>query len=168
MDDIRITLSHPDLMPLRKHVGDAGADLKAAEDCIIPPGEGRNIPTGVGSRFVQHVVSSFPPQRLAVQTVPPLANCFGVIDCHTGARSAFPCTTTARSPLLSSRATDRAASWSRAWSFRNSMLSTACREAPEARAVSAARGLTVWPRKSFANFPGKRTAPFVQKLRQRA
>lgn len=47
LDDIRITLTSPDLLPVRAHDGDAGADLKAAEDAIIYPGEVRVIRTGV-------------------------------------------------------------------------------------------------------------------------
>ena len=83
MDDIRITLSHPDLIPQRKHAGDAGADLKAAEDCIIPPGECRNIPTGVRIAIpYKHVGMVFPRSGLAVKQSLRLANCVGVIDCQ--------------------------------------------------------------------------------------
>ena len=83
MDDIRITLSHPDLMPQRKHAGDAGADLKAAEDVAIPPGECRNIPTGVRIAIpYKHVGLVFPRSGLAVKQSLRLANCVGVIDCQ--------------------------------------------------------------------------------------
>ena len=47
MDDIRITLTHPDLMPLRQRAGDAGADLKAAEWRVIQPGKSALVSTGV-------------------------------------------------------------------------------------------------------------------------
>lgn len=47
MDDIRITLTHPDLMPLRQRAGDAGADLKAAESLVIEPGGIAFVSTGV-------------------------------------------------------------------------------------------------------------------------
>ena len=47
MDDILTVLESPDLLPTRAHAGDAGADLRAAEDTILYPGEVRVIRTGV-------------------------------------------------------------------------------------------------------------------------
>jgi dUTP pyrophosphatase len=47
MDDILTVLESPDLLPTRAHAGDAGADLRAAEDAILYPGEVRVIRTGI-------------------------------------------------------------------------------------------------------------------------
>ena len=81
LDDIRITLTSPDLLPVRAHEGDAGADLKAAEDTIIPPGEYRTIPSGVRIAVpFRHVGLVFSRSGLAVKNGLRLANCVGVID----------------------------------------------------------------------------------------
>lgn len=47
MDDLLTVLDSPDLLPTRAHAGDAGADLRAAEDAILYPGEVLVIRTGV-------------------------------------------------------------------------------------------------------------------------
>lgn len=47
MDDLLTVLDSPDLLPTRAHDGDAGADLRAAEDAILYPGEVKVIRTGV-------------------------------------------------------------------------------------------------------------------------
>ena len=47
MDDLLTVLDSPDLLPTRAHAGDAGADLRAAEDAILYHGEVRVIRTGV-------------------------------------------------------------------------------------------------------------------------
>lgn len=47
MDDLMVVLDDLALMPVRAHAGDAGADLRAAEDAIIYPGEVKVIRTGV-------------------------------------------------------------------------------------------------------------------------
>ncbi len=47
MDDLLTVLDSPDLIPTRAHAGDAGADLRAAEDAILYHGEVRVIRTGV-------------------------------------------------------------------------------------------------------------------------
>lgn len=47
MDDLLTVLDSPDLLPTRGHAGDAGADLRAAEDAILYHGEVRVIRTGV-------------------------------------------------------------------------------------------------------------------------
>jgi len=47
MDDVRVKLESPELVPTRAHTGDAGADLRAAEDAILYPGEVKVIRTGV-------------------------------------------------------------------------------------------------------------------------
>ena len=47
MDDVRVKLESPELIPTRAHAGDAGADLKAAEDAILYPGEVKVLRTGV-------------------------------------------------------------------------------------------------------------------------
>ena len=47
MDDVRVKLESPELVPTRAHTGDAGADLRAAEDVILYSGEVRVIRTGV-------------------------------------------------------------------------------------------------------------------------
>lgn len=47
MDDLMVVLDDLALMPVRAHEGDAGADLRAAEDAILYPGEVTVIRTGV-------------------------------------------------------------------------------------------------------------------------
>lgn len=47
MEDVRVKLESPELVPTRAHTGDAGADLRAAEDAILYPGEVKVIRTGV-------------------------------------------------------------------------------------------------------------------------
>ena len=47
MDDLLTVLDSPDLLPTRAHAGDAGADLRAAEDAILYPGEVQVIRTGI-------------------------------------------------------------------------------------------------------------------------
>lgn len=41
------TVEEPDLLPTRKYPGDAGFDLYVSQDVKIPPGEFRDVPTGV-------------------------------------------------------------------------------------------------------------------------
>jgi dUTP pyrophosphatase len=83
IDDVRITLEAPDLIPERQHVGDAGADLKAAEDAVIYPGENRTIPSGVRAAIpYRYVGLVFPRSGLATKHGLRLANCVGVIDCQ--------------------------------------------------------------------------------------
>ena len=47
MDDLLAVLESPDLLPTRAHAGDAGADLRAAEDAVLYPGEVQVIRTGI-------------------------------------------------------------------------------------------------------------------------
>jgi dUTP pyrophosphatase len=45
---LRIKRLNPDAtLPSYAHPGDAGLDLHAAEDAVIPPGEWRSVPTGI-------------------------------------------------------------------------------------------------------------------------
>ncbi|MHB9148727.1 MAG: dUTP diphosphatase [Thermoleophilia bacterium] len=46
--DVRVRLLSPEArLPARAHPGDAGADLHAVEAAVIPPGERRDIGTGL-------------------------------------------------------------------------------------------------------------------------
>jgi dUTP pyrophosphatase len=46
--ELLVRVLHPAArLPLRAHPGDAGADLFAAEEAVIPPGERRDIGTGI-------------------------------------------------------------------------------------------------------------------------
>jgi dUTP pyrophosphatase len=46
--DLQVKLLHPAArLPMRAHAGDAGADLFSVEEVIIPPGERRDVGTGI-------------------------------------------------------------------------------------------------------------------------
>jgi len=46
--ELRVKLLHPDAqLPRRAHPGDAGADLHSVEEAVIPPGERRDVGTGL-------------------------------------------------------------------------------------------------------------------------
>lgn len=46
--DLHVKLLHPAArLPLRAHPGDAGADLFSVEEVTIPPGERRDVGTGI-------------------------------------------------------------------------------------------------------------------------
>lgn len=48
MMDVRVRLLSPEArLPARAHPGDAGADLHAVEAAVIPPGERRDVGTGL-------------------------------------------------------------------------------------------------------------------------
>ncbi len=81
MDDIRITLEHPSLMPERKHVGDAGVDLKSAEGLVIEPGGIAVVSTGV-RLAIPYGYAGFVVVRSGVSTNHGivLMNQIGVID----------------------------------------------------------------------------------------
>lgn len=82
-DPIRITVEQPWLLPVRKHEGDAGADLKAKEMAEIEPGECVNVGTGVRIAIPYGYVGlMFPRSGLATKEGLRLGNCVGVIDCQ--------------------------------------------------------------------------------------
>lgn len=46
--DLQVKLLHPAArLPMRAHAGDAGADLFSVEEVTIPPGERRDVGTGI-------------------------------------------------------------------------------------------------------------------------
>ena len=79
--NLRIKLSSPDMMPERQKDGDAGLDLKAAEQVILLPGEAKTVPTGVSVEiphgYVGHV---FARSGNAARHGIGLVNGVGVID----------------------------------------------------------------------------------------
>jgi dUTP pyrophosphatase len=80
-DPIRITVEQPWLLPVRKHEGDAGADLKAKEMAEIEPGECVNVGTGVRIAIPYGYAGLvFPRSGLATRKGIRLANSVGVVD----------------------------------------------------------------------------------------
>ena len=83
MDDIRIVVEDIAFLPVRHNSGDAGADLRAAEDALILPGMCVNVSTGIRIaipyRFGGFI---FPRSGLATKYGIRLANGVGVIDCE--------------------------------------------------------------------------------------
>lgn len=81
MDDILVTIDTPECMPVRKHTGDAGADLVSMKDFDIHPGEKAKIPTGVKVAIpYRHVGLVFGRSGLATDKGLRPSNCVGVID----------------------------------------------------------------------------------------
>nr|WP_246001557.1 dUTP diphosphatase [Allorhizocola rhizosphaerae] len=72
----------PDLpLPSYAHPGDAGADLYAAEDAVIPPGERRLVRTGVAIALPDGFVGLVHPRSgLAAKKGLTLLNAPGTVD----------------------------------------------------------------------------------------
>lgn len=68
-------------LPLRKHMDDAGADLHANEDVVIPPGEWKLVGTGVRVILPVNTVGYITPRSgLAVKSGISVLNTPGTID----------------------------------------------------------------------------------------
>lgn len=80
--EIGVRLLHPDArLPWRAHAGDAGWDLHAVEAVIIPPGERRDIGTGIAVSIPQgHAGLVLPRSGLAFRRGIMVANAPGLID----------------------------------------------------------------------------------------
>ena len=81
MSKIKIKLLNDDCMPERTHRWDAGWDLKATEDTLIPVGESRKIHTGVIIEIPpRHCGMVAPRSSLGTKHGITLANTVGIID----------------------------------------------------------------------------------------
>lgn len=81
LDEILITVTEPDLVPVRGYDDDAGADLKAAHDAIVMPGATERVRTGVRCQIPHHYAGFiFARSGLASRHGIRPANCVGLID----------------------------------------------------------------------------------------
>ena len=73
-------------IPTYAHVGDAGCDVYAIEDCIINPGETKIIPTGLKMAIPEgYELQVRPRSGMSVKTKMRVANAPGTIDsCYRG------------------------------------------------------------------------------------
>jgi dUTP pyrophosphatase len=68
-------------LPVRKHVGDAGADLASSEDLILHAGERALVPTGVAIALPEeHLAYVVPRSGLAAKHGITIVNAPGLID----------------------------------------------------------------------------------------
>ncbi len=68
-------------IPQRAHLGDAGLDIAAAEDCYLEPGEAKAIPTGIALDIpLGYEVQVRPRSGLSLRTPLRLPNSPGTID----------------------------------------------------------------------------------------
>ncbi len=79
---LRIKLLDPDLpAPERAMPDDAGLDLRARHDCVIPPGKRRRVPLGVAIELPPgHAGLVLPRSGLAERKGLSFANSCGLID----------------------------------------------------------------------------------------
>lgn len=79
---IEVRLLHPDAqLPARAHPGDAGADLFSVEDVVIPPGERRDLGTGLALAIPPGYAGFVHPRSgLAFKHGIMLVNSPGLID----------------------------------------------------------------------------------------
>ncbi len=77
---IETLVEHPDLLPIRAHSTDAGADLKSVEDYVLLPRESKLFDTGVAVKipegYVGFVFNRSSQGKLGIK----IANSVGVID----------------------------------------------------------------------------------------
>jgi dUTP pyrophosphatase len=80
--DVAVRRLDPDLpMPAYAHPGDAGADLVAAQDAEIPPGQRRTVPTGVAIALPDGYVGLVHPRSgLAARLGVTVLNAPGTVD----------------------------------------------------------------------------------------
>ena len=80
--DIQVKLLHPDArLPVRAHSSDAGADLFAVEPVVIPPGERREVGTGLALEIPQGFGGFVQPRSgLAFKHGIMVVNSPGLID----------------------------------------------------------------------------------------
>jgi len=68
-------------MPTRAHAGDAGYDLSAAEDVVLPPGGRAVVPTGIAVAIPEGYAGLVLPRSgLAVRHGVSLVNAPGLVD----------------------------------------------------------------------------------------
>lgn len=80
--DVPVRLLDPDLpLPAYAHPGDAGADLVAAEDVVLAPGERRLVPTGIAIALPEGYVGLVHPRSgLAHRLGVTVLNAPGTVD----------------------------------------------------------------------------------------
>ena len=80
--DVHLRRLDPDLpLPAYAHPGDAGADLVAAADVVLAPGERKLVPTGVALALpVGHVGLVHPRSGLAARLGVTVLNAPGTVD----------------------------------------------------------------------------------------
>ncbi|QYH20575.1 dUTP diphosphatase [Corynebacterium aquatimens] len=79
---MRVKRLHPDaVLPMRAHAGDAGADLYAAEDVTLAPGERALIGTGIAIALPMGTVGLIHPRSgLAAKHGITIVNAPGTVD----------------------------------------------------------------------------------------
>ncbi|WP_370639282.1 dUTP diphosphatase [Corynebacterium sp. CNCTC7651] len=82
MEPLRVKRLHPDaVLPMRAHAGDAGADLYAAEDVTLAPGERALIGTGIAIALPMGTVGLIHPRSgLAAKHGITIVNAPGTVD----------------------------------------------------------------------------------------
>lgn len=79
--EISITVTDPDLAPVYAKWGDAGADLCAAEDITLWPGNNKLVRTGISIALPEHLVGLVHPRSgLALKHGITVLNTPGTID----------------------------------------------------------------------------------------
>ena len=80
--ELLVRLLHPQArLPQRAHPGDAGADLHSVEEVIIPPGERRDVGTGLALAIPEGYAGFVQPRSgLAAKHGIMLVNSPGLID----------------------------------------------------------------------------------------
>jgi dUTP pyrophosphatase len=84
--NVRVRLLHPAAeLPRRAHPGDGGADLFAVEEVTIPPGERREVGTGIALAIPSGYAGFVQPRSgLAFRHGIMVVNSPGLIDAVTG------------------------------------------------------------------------------------
>lgn len=78
---VKITVTEPDLVPAYAKWGDAGADLRAAEDIVLWPGNRKLVRTGVCLELPEHLVALVHPRSgLALKNGITVLNTPGTVD----------------------------------------------------------------------------------------
>jgi dUTP pyrophosphatase len=81
ISDIQITVTSPELLPVYAKLGDAGADLCAAEDMTLWPGNNKLVRTGVSIALPENLVGLVHPRSgLALKHGITVLNTPGTID----------------------------------------------------------------------------------------
>lgn len=80
--ELQVRLLHPQArLPRRAHPGDAGADLHSVEEIIIPPGERRDVGTGLALAIPEGYAGFVQPRSgLAFKHGIMVVNSPGLID----------------------------------------------------------------------------------------
>lgn len=78
---VKITVTDPELVPAYAKWGDAGADLRAAEDVVLWPGNRKLVKTGVCLELPEHLVALVHPRSgLALKSGVTVLNTPGTVD----------------------------------------------------------------------------------------